>query len=147
MKDYDITLRTTLPSACYGDSTRTIRVAPLPGSDFLMDTLLYDCERMNMRFEAVQKGLSEYTWTVLVNNSIIYGTTSTNDFLEYNFNRVNSLNQNVQVRLVTKNFANCESPVTTKGFIVPQFNNITASFVASPTSQTLPNSTVSIINT
>jgi gliding motility-associated-like protein len=147
MKDYRITLRTTLPSSCYGDSTRVIRIAPLPSSDFTMDTLLYDCDKMKMMFEATQKGLTEYAWTILVNNTIIYGTTTSNDFLEYEFNRISGLNQNVQVRLTTRNFANCESPETTKGFIVPQYNNINASFVASPVSQTLPNSTISIVNT
>jgi gliding motility-associated-like protein len=147
MKDYSITLRTTLPSSCYGDSTRVIRIAPLPSSDFILDTLLYDCDKMQMLFEATQKGLNEYAWTILVNNTVIYGSTSSDDFLEYEFSRVSGLNQNVQVRLTTKNFANCESPETTKGFIVPQYNNINASFVASPVSQTLPNSTVSIVNT
>lgn len=146
MKDYQVTLRTTLPSTCYGDSTRAIRIAPLPDSDFTIDTLIYDCTKMRMRFDAVQQGLNEYTWTVLVNNTVIYGNTSTNDFLEYEFNRITGLIQSIQVRLVTKNFANCESPVTTKSFNVPQNNNITASFIASPFSQTLPNSTVSIVN-
>src|SRR5690606_15463149 len=32
VKDYFVTLRATLPSACYGDSTRTIRIAPVPKS-------------------------------------------------------------------------------------------------------------------
>jgi len=147
MKDFQVSLRATLPSACYGDSTRLIRISPLPSSTFGIDTLLYNCEEMNLRFEADQKGLSEYAWTLSVNGTIVTGSTGTTDFLEYNFNRLTSIDQSVEVRLLTRNLANCQSPETIRNVTVPRVDNINASFTVSPINQTLPDRTVTITNT
>jgi gliding motility-associated-like protein len=144
MRDFRVSLRTTLPTACYGDSTRLIRIAPLPGSDFEVDTLLFDCEAMNLRFEATQKGLSEYAWTLRVNGTIISASTGAADYFEYNFNRISSGDQNVEVTLLTRNLANCQSPATMRQVTVPQREDVVASFTASPTAQSWPNSTVTL---
>ena len=145
IRDYQITLRTTLPTACYRDSVKTIRINPVPASAFTSDTLVFDCQLMRMRFDAQQKGLSEYAWTVIVNGVTLFTQTSTADFLTYDFARVATL-QNVEVRLQTRNFANCQSAVTSRFFSVPANNNITVSFTATPLNQTLPSSTVTITN-
>ncbi|HEU5289514.1 MAG TPA: PKD domain-containing protein, partial [Cyclobacteriaceae bacterium] len=146
IRDYTITLRTTLPSACFRDSAKTIRINPVPTSAFTSDTLIYDCQAMQMRFDAQQKGLSEYEWTVIVNGVTLFTQSSVADFLNYDFNR-GTIQQDVEVRLQTTNFANCTSAVTNRQFSVPVSNNISVSFTASPLTQTLPNSTVTITNT
>src|SRR5690606_26345477 len=128
MKDFRVALRATLPSACYGDSTRLIRISPLPSSAFEIDTLLFDCEVMNLRFEATQKGLSEYAWELRVNGTILTASTGTNDYFEHNFNRLTSGEQNVEVALVTRNLANCQSPATQRQVTVPELKNVVASF-------------------
>ena len=147
MKDFRVALRATLPSACYGDSTRLIRISPLPSSAFEIDTLLFDCEVMNLRFEATQKGLSEYAWELRVNGTIVTASTGTNDYFEHNFNRLTSGEQNVEVSLVTRNLANCQSPATQRQVTVPELKNVVASFTASPTTQSWPNNTVTLSHT
>lgn len=147
MKDFRVSLRATLPSACYGDSTRLIRISPLPSSAFSIDTLLYNCEEMNLRFEADQKGLSEYAWELKVNGTVITGATGLSDFLEYDFNRLVSADQLVEVTLVTRNLTNCQSLPTIRNVTVPRFDNITASFTVSPVVQTMPDRTVTLSST
>lgn len=144
MKDFRLSLRATLPSACYGDSTRLIRIAPLPSSAFEVDTLLFDCEVMNLRFEATQKGLSEYAWEVSVNGTLITASTGASDVFEYNFNRLTSLDQNVEVTLRTRNLANCQSSLTMHQVTVPRQVDVIAFFTASPTTQSWPNNTVNL---
>jgi gliding motility-associated-like protein len=145
IRDYQITLTTTLPTTCSRDSTKTIRINPVPLSAFSRDTLQFDCQVMNMRFEAQQKGLAEYAWIIVVNGVTTFSQTSASDILNFNFNRT-GVQQNVDVTLQTINFANCQSTVTTQSFSVPANNNITVSFTANPLNQTLPNSTVTITN-
>lgn len=145
IRDYTITLRTTLPTTCFRDSAKTIRINPVPLSTFASDTLVYDCQVMDMRFDAQQRGLSEYEWTVIVNGVTLFTQSSTADFLNYNFTR-GATSQNVEVQLQTTNFANCQSGVTSNLFSVPASDNITVSFTATPLTQTLPNSTVTITN-
>jgi gliding motility-associated-like protein len=100
---------------------------------------------MRMHFEAQQKGLSEYAWVIEVNGVIIFSQTSASDFLDFDFNRT-AVQQDVEVSLQTRNFANCPSTITTQLFSVPVNDNITVSFTATPLNQTLPNSTVTITN-
>ncbi len=145
IRDYQVTLTTTLPTTCSRDSIRTIRINPVPVSNFTSDTLQFDCQVMNMRFDAVQKGLNEYIWTVVVNGVTIFTQTSSSDFLNSNFNRT-GVQQDVDISLQTRNFANCQSAVTTQSFTVSVNDNIAVSFTATPLNQTLPNSTVTITN-
>lgn len=145
IRDYQVTLRTTLPTTCFRDSVKVIRINPVPTSDFIIDTLLFDCNEMRMRFEATQKGLPEYAWVITVNGSILFSQTSTSDILDFDFTRSGTL-QNVDVSLQTRNFANCQSAVEVNSFAVPVNDNITVSFNATPLVQTLPNSTVTITN-
>ncbi|HPH46560.1 MAG TPA: PKD domain-containing protein, partial [Chryseolinea sp.] len=147
IKDYSVTLRATLPSMCYGDSTRVIRVNPIPSSAFTFDTVQYDCERMIIQFNATQKGLVEYAWTISINGSIVFTTTTDGDNFDYEILRSATVDQNVSIDLITTNFANCASTTTTHNVIVPRVDVMNAAFTATPLNQTLPNSTVSITNT
>ena len=147
VKDFFVTLRATLPSTCYGDSTRTIRISPVPSSDFAVDTITYECDRIVLGLDALQKGLSEYTWNISINNVLVFSSTTAGESLEYEILRSTSMDQNVSTQLITKNLARCESTVTTKIFLVTRTDNMGASFTASPAEQTLPGSTVTITNT
>jgi len=146
IKDFSVTLRAALSSGCYGDSTRIIRINPVPLSDFSFDTVQFDCTHMKIQTAAQQKGLSKYEWTIVVNAATVYNLVTSDDHIEYDFSRV-AVDQNVTVELKTTNFANCQSTVTSKLFIVPKQNPISASFTVTPAVQTLPSSTVSINNT
>ncbi|MBX2910598.1 MAG: PKD domain-containing protein [Cyclobacteriaceae bacterium] len=149
IKDYFITLITTLPSGCFGDSTRTIRISPNPTSNFDIDTLLFDCQLMRLQLEATQKGLANYHWTVRENGIVVSDVNSINDELNYELNRPasGSADITVQFNLETTNFANCISPVSSDVVVIPARDDINTSFTASPTSQSLPNATVTIVNT
>lgn len=145
IRDYQVTLRTTLPTTCARDSIKVIRISPVPVSNFTVDTLVFDCEVMQMRFDAQQKGLVEYVWTIDVNGAVLFSQTGPADFLEFDFNRV-AMQQDVEVSLQTTNGFNCQSTVTTHVFTVPPDDNISISFTAAPLIQTLPNSVVTITN-
>lgn len=149
IKDYFITLITTLPSGCFGDSTRTIRISPNPTSNFDIDTLQFDCELMRLQLEANQKGLANYHWTVRENGIVVSDINSINDELSYELNRpaFGSADVTVQFNLETRNFANCTSPVSSDVVVIPARDDINTLFTASPTSQSLPNATVTIVNT
>ncbi len=145
IKDFKVTLIASLLSGCSGDSTRTIRVSPIPVSSFTIDTLLFDCERMRLRFVASQKGL-QYHWAISQNSVIMSNTTSGDDAIEYEVTRT-ATDINLGVSLDTRNLANCPSAVTTKSVIVPQKDVINASFTVTPKTQSFPNTTVTITNT
>lgn len=149
IKDFFITLITTLPSGCFGDSTRTIRISPNPTSNFDIDTLQFDCELMRLQLEANQKGLANYHWTVRENGIVVSDINSINDELNYELSRpaFGSADVTVQFNLETRNFANCTSPVSSDVVVIPARDDINTSFTASPTSQSLPNATVTIVNT
>jgi gliding motility-associated-like protein len=100
---------------------------------------------MQMRFEASQKGLAEYSWTIKVNGSTLFSQVSSADFLDFDFNRT-AIQQDVEVQLQTTNFATCQGNVESDDFIVPVADNITVSFTATPLTQTWPNATVTITN-
>lgn len=145
IKNYEVGLRTTLPSRCNRDSAKTVRINPVPTANFAIDTLAFTCDEMSFKYEAAQKGLSEYNWTLSVNGVPLFSQTTASDLFTYDFDRVSQL-QNVQVQLQTRNIANCQSSIATDAVIVPVNDNITASFIASPPTQTLPNSTVALTN-
>ncbi|HYG19258.1 MAG TPA: PKD domain-containing protein, partial [Ohtaekwangia sp.] len=146
IRDFSITLRAELPSGCFGDSTRTIRVSPIPSSAFAIDTVLYDCEKMILRMDAGQKGLVEYRWTLSVDGALVFSSSTAGDHFEYEVERIPGNDQQIDVRLITTNVANCESPATVRSMTVPEGNNFTGAFTATPPVQTLPAATVSITN-
>jgi gliding motility-associated-like protein len=146
IKDFLITLRATLPTGCFGDSTRTIRVSPVPSSAFNITTPLNDCEKMTLHMDAVQKGLVEYEWSISVNGTVVFASTSVGDNFDHTVNRIPTGPQNVDVTLITTNVANCQSVLTTQSVVVPQGNTLNVDFTATPASQTLPNATVTINN-
>jgi len=146
LKDFSIKLTTTLSTGCRGDSTRTVRIAPVPSSLFVTDTLAFNCNAMTVRLSALQKGLAAYHWVVVDNGVTLSDVTNASDQYSFTFNR-SAINQNIQFSLDTKNFANCASPVLSNTIVVPQQDNINASFTVTPATQTLPSSTVTINNT
>ncbi|MEM7108631.1 MAG: PKD domain-containing protein [Bacteroidota bacterium] len=146
IKDFLVTLRTTLPNNCSRDSTRLIRVNPTPNADFIIDTLQFDCEVMRLRFEALAKGLSRYNWEITINGPVILSSGALGAEFEYVLNK-NAVIQDVTVTLQTENFASCQSPTASQNVTVPEREIINASFTASPSTQTLPNRAVSIVNT
>ena len=149
LQDYDILLLTTLSTGCFGDSTRTIRISPIPDSDFEIDTLLYDCDRMKIKLSALQKGLMEYRWEISENNVVVVNSTSSSDFIEYEVLRKPPSGSDVALKfnLATKNFANCGSGITIKSIVVPKRDGVNASFTLTPKQQTLPDATVLFVNT
>jgi gliding motility-associated-like protein len=146
VKDFFVTLRATLPSACYGDSTRTIRISPVPSSDFAVDTVSYACDRIVLGMDASQKGLSKYTWTISINSVVVFSSTTDGEHLEYEVTRSTSVDQHVAIDLQTQNLTNCESTVTSRNVLVTRADDFDASFTATPQQQTLPESTVTITN-
>ncbi len=147
IKDYFVTLRATLPSSCYGDSTRIIRVAPVPPSDFDVQTISYGCDRVLLGLDAAQRGLTRYEWTISINGFTVYASTTDGDHVEYEIQRSATTDQNVAISLTTTNSANCESPLTTQNLFVPRTQSMNTSFTATPVDQTLPSSTVTLVNT
>lgn len=147
LKDYNVMLITTLASGCFGDSTRTIRISPVPSSLFTIDTLQFDCNVMQIKLSAIQKGLSSYHWVIKENGITTIDATTSGDQLDHTFNRSPSTDLAVQFSLDTKNFANCQSIISIQSLTVPAKDIINASFTVSPASQSLPGSTVSINNT
>lgn len=146
VRDYQVTLRTTLPTTCARDSIKVIRISPIPLSNFVVDTVQFDCQVMNMRFEAQQKGLVNYNWTVTVNGVVLTNEPNGTDIFTFNFNRVAS-SQDVEITLVTRNGFNCTSAPTVEEFTVPAVDNLSIGFTANPPVQSLPNTTVTINNT
>jgi gliding motility-associated-like protein len=146
IKDFSVKLTTTLPSRCFGDSIRTIRIEPVPSSQFTIDTVQFDCQVMKINLNATQKGLTSYHWVIRENGTIVSDATGTNDQFQFSFNRT-SADNTIQFSLDTKNFASCSSTLTTNSLIVPMLDNMNVSFTASPVSQSLPASTVTISNT
>ena len=50
IRDFSVTLTSMLANGCSRDSTRVIRVNPIPSADFTIDTLKFDCEVMHSEF-------------------------------------------------------------------------------------------------
>ncbi len=146
-KDFNVTLTTRLPAGCQGDSTRIIRISPVPTSQFLLDTLQLDCDIMKVRATAVQKGLPSYHWVIDENNITVLNTRTPQEIVEFTFNRLLAGNSSASISLDTENFANCQSSVSSRAFQVPQKDVINTSFTVTPLNQTLPASTVTIANT
>ncbi len=146
IKDFSVKLRTTLATGCFGDSTRTIRISPVPSSVFKVDTLQFDCNVMKINLIASQKGLASYHWVIAENNVVVNDVTNSSDQFQFTFDRVAS-DLNVQFSLDTKNFANCASVVSNSNMVVSQQDNMNVSFTATPATQTFPSSTVNLTNT
>lgn len=143
--NFNVALKVTLPSGCYGDSTRIVRVSPVPLSDFAIDTLDFNCDQMKIRAEASQKGLVSYDWIIRINGVIVNTKSGPDDFIEYTVPR-SADDQSVQLDLTTVNFAGCSSENAGQDLIVAKKDNINASFDVTPTHLTLPSSTVLISN-
>ena len=147
VKDYQITLSSSLTAGvCTGDSTVTIRVNPVPQSNFVLDTLETTCQLMTLYAEAEQKGLAEYTWEVRVEGVLLQSSSSSSDNLTYTVNRTN-MDLDVEISITTTNFAGCESATTSQAITVLEEQNITIGFDITPLTQTLPDATIFLTNT
>lgn len=147
IKDFVVTLNSTLTGGvCIGDSTVTIRVNPVPQSNFDIDTLDSTCELVTLYAEAEQKGLAEYSWEVRVEGNLLQSSSSTNENLTYTVNRTN-IDLNVEISLTTTNFAGCESSTTSQSVTVFEEQSISIGFDVTPQTQTLPNATIFLNNT
>lgn len=147
IKDFAVMLTATLPTGCFGDSTRVIRINPVPSSDFAVDTIAYECERAEFLFDATQSGLQQYEWTLIVNGITLFSTVNEGESFTHEFQRSTTIDQNVEVRLQTTNFANCESTVTSRFITVTRTDVINAGFTVTPMVQQFPDATVTISNT
>jgi gliding motility-associated-like protein len=147
LKDFFVTLRANLPSGCYGDSTRMIRVSPVPGSAFTIDTISYMCDRVVLDFDAIQKGLQQYNWTIISNGITLFNSASVRDQFDYEIMRSLSVDQQIEIKLFTTNLANCKSGVTSQTVTVKKASVINAAFTVSPVRQKFPDATVIITNT
>lgn len=146
IKDFQVTLKVDLPTGCSGDSTRAVRISPIPSSAFDTDTLVYECERVVLNLDAAQKGLQEYEWTILSNAVTLFGSTTIGDNFNYEIFRSTSADQNIEIRLRTTNLANCESSVNSQTMFIPRMQVINPSFTALPAAQQLPEATVTVTN-
>lgn len=146
IQDFQIALLATLPTGCSGDSTRTIRVNPVPSSAFTITTVEDDCQHVIVNLDATQKGLAEYDWTISINGIPVFSSVTSGDNFDYEILRSATIDQNISISLQTLNFANCQSGITTNAFDVLQSTPIIADFDATPAAQTLPNATVTITN-
>jgi gliding motility-associated-like protein len=104
---------------------------------------------MRVRLSATQPGLSQYHWVIKENSVVVADNLTTQDVFEYQSNRPASTFPDLSVEAIldTRNFANCASTLSTGDWVVPNQDDINASFTASPPVQSLPSSTVTITNT
>ncbi|HEY3405945.1 MAG TPA: PKD domain-containing protein, partial [Ohtaekwangia sp.] len=144
IQDFQISLETTLPTGCSGDSTRIIRVNPVPNSDFTITTIEDNCQHLVINLDATQKGLAGYDWIIEINNVPVFSSAADN--FDYEIIRSATIDQNISISLQTLNFANCQSTITMQDFDVLQNTPIVADFDATPLSQTLPSATVTLTN-
>src|SRR5699024_1194324 len=109
--------------------------------------IAYECERIVLDLNAVQKGLQQYEWTIISNGITVFSTASVTDRFEYEITRSTSVDQNIEVKLITTNLTNCKSEMVSKTLVVKKTDVISASFTASPLIQQFPDATVTISNT
>jgi len=148
IQDFSVQLTTNFAGGCPSDSTREIRINPIPAATFIVDTLVFDCESMTLQMEADQKGLNEYAWEIRVNSVMVFSSTSVGDQFDRSFDRPasGSSDLDVEIFLQTTNFANCQSPVLQQLIIIPDQEDISADFNPTPLIQTLPDRTVTLNN-
>ncbi len=147
--DFDVTLNTSFVGGCPSDSTRTIRVNPIPSALFQIDTLLLSCEEMTLQMSSIQKGLMNYQWEVFINGSSVFSSSAVGDVFDRTFIRPNSglAALDVDIQLQTTNFANCQSSLEQQTLDVLSRDDINSGFSPTPLVQDEPNMTVTLNNT
>lgn len=148
INSFSINLKLEAKDMCVEDSTLFVNINPIPESDFSIDTLEFGCDIMALEFEANEKGLLEYKWTIN-KGGIIYSSNDNGDNFIYEVPRPASGTPNLDLtfELQTANYAFCESDVSSESIIVPSKPNLVASFQVNPALQVYPNATVSVNNT
>lgn len=144
---FKVNLTATKPGICIADSTLKIKANPVPVSDFTIDTLAINCDVMQLKVEANQKGMAMYDWAIYEGMTVNVSDTLDDSFI-YTINRPSSYDPDLDMRfeLRTVNFALCASNQTTANLKVPALTDLQPDFIADPAIQTYPNTTVSIIN-
>ncbi len=146
-KYFYIRVQATDEKTCYRDSTLRILINPVPSSAFNIDTVRLDCEEMEIRVQAFQKGLHEYYWK-------INEGTSTNEYYDlsdsytYIFQRPDADHPDmpVTISLATVNQALCPGDTITEEFEVPKKTALNPYFEAEPDEMTFPEATIRINN-
>lgn len=145
IKDYSILLTTTLPGSCTNDSSITVRVNPIPMADFDIDTVAVTCDDILLNFDALQKGLAEYKWTLKVNGTTLFSSNTEGDNFDYLVNKTTSI-LDLEVELITTNFAGCQSLMSSQTIQIEAQQQINVDFDVTPNNQTLPDATVFLTN-
>jgi len=145
---YSINLKAAVSNMCVEDSTLLVNVNPIPSSDFIIDTLIFACDKLILEINAVQKGLVEYNWTINKGGMILTSNNYGDNFIyEVARPEPNSSNLDLTFELLTANYALCESEVSSETILIPSKPQLEASFLANPVAQMYPAVTVYINNT
>ncbi len=132
---YNIFLVAENNFGCLDTSTRTLLVYPEVKSDFDCDTL--GCSPFNVDFENNSSGGATYFW--------LFGDGNTSSEINpsYTYTNTNFIPINYTVSLIATSVYGCTDTSHQTIYIYPSPN---ANFTVTPTTQTLPNSTVVVTN-
>jgi len=147
VNEYKVKLGADVPGICMSDSTLTIKVNPIPVSDFKIDTLDFTCDSIKLEISARQKGLVSYDWKIEDDLSTFLVDTLQDTFL-YGVERepIGSGDKSLKFELKTNNFTFCESAAYRDSLIVPEQIDIGTDFTATPTELIYPNTLVFLNN-
>ncbi len=147
VNNFRVSLRANFPGICTSDSIMTIKVNPIPVSEFNIDTIDYNCDKVIVSVDAIQKGLVEYNWTIL-DDMFIYPIDTLGDRFTYEIDRnaPGLGNKKLGFYLQTSNFSLCESGITKDSITVLPQDDMSTSFSAIPTDLVYPNTTVFLTN-
>jgi gliding motility-associated-like protein len=144
---YTINLQAEIEDICVSDSTLSVNINPVPTSDFVVDTVDFNCETMTLEIGAKQRGLVDYNWTITKGNMIFMADTLEDQFT-YAIARPAAGRESLYLGLdlITENYAFCESDKSSQNLNVPAQPSLKAQFTANPDFQVFPEATVSIHN-
>ncbi|MEQ8572888.1 MAG: PKD domain-containing protein, partial [Fulvivirga sp.] len=112
---------------------------------FVIDTVSATCNEIMLNFNATQKGLAEYQWTLKINGTTLFSSNTEGDNFDYLINKTTSP-LDLEVELITTNFAGCQSPESSQTIQIEQRQEINVDFDVTPNNQTLPDATVFLTN-
>lgn len=147
VNNFKVSLKANIPGVCTSDSIMTVKVNPIPISEFNIDTVENSCDKLIVNVDAVQKGLVEYNWTIR-DGSSIYLLDTLGDNFSYEVTRPDPgfLASKLGFYLQTSNFTFCESSTTKDSVEVLPKVDMNTSFTAVPTDLVYPNTLVFITN-
>lgn len=147
VNDFRVHLNAPISGTCISDSILLIKVNPIPISEFDIDTLEFDCERVLLNIDARQKGLVEYDWMIQEGVSI-YPIDTLGDNFNWEIERPlpGFPAEDISFTLNTKNFTFCEGEEVQHGISVPAQDDIGTAFTATPRDLIFPNTLVFLEN-